>query len=76
MGSRDMSSSPRRALASLENAVGEAVRQSRLAYEYSPNSYSYGSLSNCLAAENALNVIRAYLSQITRDHHDHVGVDK
>lgn len=71
-----MSSSPRRALASLENAVREAVRQSRLAYVYSPTSYSYGSLSTCLAAENALGVIRAYLSQITRDHHDDVGVDK
>jgi hypothetical protein len=61
----NMSSSPQRALASLDNAISEAVRQSRLAYEFSPNSYTYGSLSACLSAENALDVIRAYLSEDT-----------
>ncbi len=58
-----MTSSPQRALASLDNAIREAVRQSRLAYEFSPNSYTHGSLSACLAAENALGVTRAHLSE-------------
>ena len=58
-----MSSSPERALTSLDNAIREAVRQSRLAYEFRPNSYSHGSLSACLAAENALGVIRAQLNE-------------
>jgi hypothetical protein len=58
-----MTSSPQRALTSLDNAIREAVRQSQLAYKFSPNSYTYGSLSACLAAENALDVIRAYLSE-------------
>ena len=52
-----------RALTSLDNAIREAVRQSRLAYEFRPNSYTHGSLSACLAAENALGVLRAYLSE-------------
>ena len=60
-----MSSSPQRALASLDKAIGEAVRQSRLAYEFVPDSYTYGSLNACLAAQNALDVIRAHLSEDT-----------
>ena len=60
-----MRSSPQRALTSLDNAIREAVRQSRLAYDFSPNSYTYGSLSACLAAQNALDVIRAHLSDDT-----------
>jgi hypothetical protein len=62
-----MTSGPQRALASLENAIHEAAKQSRLAYEFSPNSYTYGSLSACLAAQNALDVIRSYLGE---DKHD------
>jgi hypothetical protein len=58
-----MTSSPQRALASLDKAIGEAVRQSRLAYEFFPDSYTHGSLNACLAAENALEVIRAQLSE-------------
>jgi len=58
-----VSRSSQRALASLDNGLREAARQSRLAYEFSPNSYTYGSLSACLAAENALGVIRAHLSE-------------
>jgi hypothetical protein len=58
-----MTSSPQRALAVLDKGIREAVRQSQLAYEYSPNSYTHGSLSACLAAENALEVIRAHLSE-------------
>jgi hypothetical protein len=58
-----MSSSLRRALTALDNGIREAVHQSRLAYEYCPNSYTHGSLNACLAAENALGVIRAHLSE-------------
>ncbi|MET4345587.1 hypothetical protein ABIC08_006890 [Bradyrhizobium sp. RT9b] len=57
-----MTSSPERALTSLDNAIREAVRQSRLAYEFRPNSYTRGSLSACLAAENALDVLTSNLS--------------
>jgi hypothetical protein len=57
-----MSSGRQRAVVSLDNAISEAVRQSQLAYEFSPNSYTHGSLSACLRAENAMGVIRAYLS--------------
>jgi hypothetical protein len=55
--------SPHRALNALENGVREAMRQSRLAYAYCPNSYTHGSLNACLAVENALEVIRAHLSE-------------
>ena len=58
-----MTSSPQRAVTFLDNAIRDAVRQSRLAYAYSPNSYSFGSLSACLAAENALGVMRSHLSE-------------
>lgn len=58
-----MSHSPQRALTALDNGIREAIRQSRLAYEYCPNSYTHGSLSACLAAENALGVLRAYLGE-------------
>jgi hypothetical protein len=58
-----MRSSPQRALTSLDNAIREAVHQSGLAYDFSPNSYTYGSLSACLAAQNAAEVIRAHLVQ-------------
>ena len=58
-----MSRSSQRALTSLDNGIREAVRQCRLAYEYCPNSYTHGSLHACLAAENALEVIWAYLSE-------------
>jgi hypothetical protein len=62
-GGFNMTSSPQRALTALDIGIHEAVRQSRLAYEYCPNSYTHGSLSACLAAENALEVIRANLSE-------------
>ena len=51
------------ALASLENAIRDVVRQSRLAYEFSPSSFTHGSLSACLVAQNALDVIQVHLSE-------------
>ena len=58
-----MSSNPQRALTALYKGIREAVRQSQLAYKFSPNSYTHGSLNACLAVENALEVIRAHLSE-------------
>jgi hypothetical protein len=52
-----------RLLASLDAAIREAVLQSGLAYEFSPGSYSYGSLTACLAAQDALDAIRSQLSE-------------
>jgi hypothetical protein len=52
-----------RILASLDAAIREAVLQSRLAYEFSPGSYTYGALSACLAAQDALGEIRSQLSE-------------
>ena len=42
--------------------VSQALDQAKLAYEFSPNSYSYGALSACLAAEQALGVLCANLA--------------
>jgi len=52
-----------RLLASLEAAIREDVLRSRLAYEFSPGSYTYGALSACLAAQDALGAIRSQLSE-------------
>jgi hypothetical protein len=43
-----------RAYSSLVNAISESVRQSKLAYTFKPDSYTYGALSACLAAQSAL----------------------
>jgi len=50
-------------LRALAIAVREAVAQSGLAYEFSANSYSYSCMSACLAAEQALEALRAALSE-------------
>jgi hypothetical protein len=60
---RGLPTNRHRALTSLDTAIREAVRQSRLAYEFCPDSYTHGSLSACLAAENALAALRAYFSE-------------
>ena len=54
-----------RAVALLDNAISEAVRQCKLAYEFSANSYTITSLNACLAAKNAHEVIREHLSDET-----------
>jgi hypothetical protein len=58
-----MSSSRMRALRSLDDAIREAIHQARLAYCFTANSYTHGSLSACLAAENALGLIGAHLNE-------------
>ena len=50
-----------RAAARLAAELREAIDQAKLGYEFAPNSYSYGALSACLAAEQALSVLRAAL---------------
>ena len=47
-----------RALRGLSEALREAVAESKLAYRFSPSSYSYSCLNACLAAEQALEVLR------------------
>jgi hypothetical protein len=58
-----MTGQPRtlRALRGLSEALREAVAESKLAYEFNANSYSYSCLSACLAAERALDVLRETL---------------
>jgi hypothetical protein len=45
----------------LRRILRKAVDQAKVGYEFSPNSYSYGALSGCLAAEAALDVLRGAL---------------
>ena len=47
----------------LSEALREAVAESKLAYELNANSYSYSCLSACLAAERALEVLRAAIEE-------------
>ena len=41
----------------------EANAEAKLAYEFSPSSYSYSCLNACLAAEQALEALRAALEE-------------
>ena len=41
----------------------EAIAEAKLAYAYSPSSYSYSCLNACLAAEQALEALRACLEE-------------
>ena len=50
-----------RSLRRLGAAVLEATAESKLAYGLSANSYSYACMSACLAAEQALGVLREAL---------------
>jgi len=52
-----------RAFRGLSEALREAVAESKLAYEFNPNSYSYSCLSACLAAERALEVLPAAIEE-------------
>jgi hypothetical protein len=42
--------------------IQTAVEQARLACEFVPNSYTYGAMSACMAAEQALEVLRDHMS--------------
>jgi hypothetical protein len=50
-----------RAYRNLRRILQGAVGHAKLGYDFSPNSYSYGALSACLAAEQTLDVLREAL---------------
>jgi hypothetical protein len=57
-----MTASPAlRTFRDLRRLLRKAIDQATVGYEFSPNSYSYGALSACLAAEAALDVLGAVL---------------
>jgi hypothetical protein len=49
---------PSRILAAARTATEQAVAEAQLAYEFGPNAYSYSCLHACLAAEQAVAVLR------------------
>jgi hypothetical protein len=51
-----------RAFRRLRDDVREAATQARLAYEFSANSYSFASLNACIAAQQAVEVLRSALA--------------
>jgi hypothetical protein len=57
-----MTASPAlRAIGDMRHILRDAVDQAKLGYEFSPNSYSFGALSACLAAEKAVDVLSGAL---------------
>jgi hypothetical protein len=58
-----MTEQPRilRALRGLSEALREAVAESKLAYEFAANSYSFSAMNACMGAERALDVLREAL---------------
>jgi hypothetical protein len=47
-----------RAFRSVLSAVREAVAETRLAYGFNPNSYSFSAMSACIRVERALNALQ------------------
>jgi hypothetical protein len=47
-----------RALRGLSEALREAVAESKLAYEFNANSYTFAAMTACMGAERALDVLR------------------
>ena len=58
-----MTEQPRtaRALRGLGEALRDAVAESKLAYEFAANSYSFSAMDACMRAERALDVLRDVL---------------
>jgi hypothetical protein len=52
---------PARALAAAEASLRTALAEAKLAYEFSPGSYTYSCLHACLDAEQAVGALRAAL---------------
>jgi len=50
-----------RAVRGLSEALREAVAESKLAYEFAANSYSFSAMNACMEAERALDVLREAL---------------
>jgi hypothetical protein len=53
-----------RSLVGLETAVREAVTESKLAYKFGANSYTFSAMSACIAAESALQNLPEGLSLV------------
>jgi hypothetical protein len=51
----------------LDAAILKAVLQSRHAYEFAPDSYTYGAMTACLAAQAALGEIAKLSEAIDRE---------
>jgi hypothetical protein len=47
-----------RALRGLGETLREALAESKLAYEFAANSYSFSAMDACMRAERALEVLR------------------
>ena len=50
-----------RAFRGLSEALREAVAESKLAYDFTANSYSYSAMNACIGAERSLAVLREAL---------------
>jgi hypothetical protein len=62
-----MQRSHARALAALTADLRRAVAECRLAYEFSPGSYTFGALNACLAAQESLGAVEFYLNRSNDD---------
>ena len=52
-----------RAFRCVSAAVREAVAETRLAYEFNANRYSFSAMSACMAAERALDLLEEALER-------------
>jgi hypothetical protein len=59
-----------RAVRGLEVALRGAVDDSKLAYEFAANSYSFSAMNACMAAERALEVLRDALEESLWERED------
>jgi len=50
-----------RAVRGLKDALREAVAESKLAYDFDANSYTFSAMTACIAAERAFDVLREAL---------------
>jgi hypothetical protein len=50
-----------RSFRKLEAIIREAVAESKLAYDFSANTYTFAALSACMAGERALELLREAL---------------
>jgi hypothetical protein len=63
---------PLRAFRSVLSAVREALAETRLAYEFNPNSYSFSAMNACMRGERALEVLQNALEDSFSDLDDHL----
>jgi hypothetical protein len=61
-----------RAFRSVLSVVREAVAETRLAYGFNPNSYSFSAMSACMRGERALEVLQNALEDSFSDLDDHL----